>query len=196
MKKTAVYVIQVFILLHGLDLHAQPKQRVSLIPEQSEIKIQGSSNISEWEEKVERFNISLDLSYAGNDISAIHKIKATIQTRSIKSDHERMSAKTHQALHEKEYPNIEYRFTSMEKFTAKKGQFSGTALGNLTIADITKPVTIPFTGIIEGNKMTISGSADFDMHDFHIRPPTAMLGIVKADKDIAVKFRLLFLLEK
>lgn len=196
MKRAAVCVIHFFLLTYGLDLLAQSKQRVSLIPEQSEIKISGSSNISDWEEEAERFNVSLDLSFEGNEISAIHGIQATIQTKSIKSKHNRMTVKTHQSLNEKEYPNIEYRFTSMEKLVLKKGQMNGTVVGNLTIAGITRPVQIQFTGIIMGKKMTLSGLADMDMNDFHIKAPSAMLGIIRTDKNVTVKFKLLFLLER
>jgi polyisoprenoid-binding protein YceI len=103
-----------------------------------------------------------------------------------------MTRKTHQALKAHEYPNIEYRLVSQSIITSKKGQFTGKIIGNITIAGVTKIISIPFSGILSGNKITISGTAGLNMNNFNIKPPTAMLGTVKTDTNITVTFHLLF----
>ncbi len=156
------------------------------------MKIQGTSNITSWEERIEYFNISLTVTFNKNEISGISNIFASIKTASIVSDHKSMSRKTRQSLKVHKYPNIEFLSVSLKEITSKKGEFTTTITGNATIAGITKKISIPISGVYKGNKMDIKGSASLNMDDFQIKPPTAMLGIIKAEKDVTVTFNLLF----
>jgi polyisoprenoid-binding protein YceI len=179
------------VLVSGIT-PAQTLHNVSLIPEQSEMKIQGTSNLTSWEERIEHFNISLTVTFNKNEISGISNIHASLITTSIVSDHKSMTRKTRQSLKAHKYPNIEFLSVSLDKITSKKGEFTATITGNVTIAGITKKIRIPISGVFKGNKMDIKGSAGLNMDDFQIKPPTAMLGIIKADKDVTVTFNLLF----
>lgn len=192
MKKFRICLFFALLKLTSGIASAQTPPNVSLIPEQSEMKIQGTSNLTNWEERIEHFNISLTVIFNKNEVSEISNIHASIKTASIVSDHKSMTRKTRQSLNAHKYPNIEFLFVSLDKITSKKGEFSATITGNLTIAGITKKISIPLSGVFKGNKMDIKGAASLSMDNFQIKPPTAMLGIIKAEKDVTFSFDLLF----
>jgi polyisoprenoid-binding protein YceI len=196
MKKIRIcFFFGLFLLISG-NTPAQTLRKVSLIPEQSEMKIQGTSNLTSWEEQIQHFNISFTPIFSKNEVSGIGNIHASIKTASIVSDYKSMTRKTHQSLKSRHYPNIEFLFVSLDEITSQKGEFSATISGNVTIAGITKKISLPFSGIVKGNQMDIKGSASLNMDDFRIKPPTAMLGIIKAEKDVTITFNLLFYINR
>lgn len=192
MKKTK-HIIPLFIAIASFAVGQTFAQgSVSMIPGQSSIVIKGSSNVHDWEEKVEKFKVNLLLKIREKEIEHIEKVQVVCESSSIRSANNIMTNKTHEALKVEKYPQIEFQLVTVDKLSSNNGSFSGTLVGDVTLAGVTKRISIAFNGIHSGSKITIKGSKDLNMMDFKIKPPTAMLGTLKTDEAITVSFHLNF----
>ena len=85
-------------------------------------------------------------------------------------------------LEAQKYPTVSYRSTVVE--TAGDGY---TIRGDLTIKDQVKPVTIRVTVPKQGTAQW-TGSADFRLTDFNLKPPTAALGAIGTEDTVRLSF--------
>jgi polyisoprenoid-binding protein YceI len=177
-------------LLIVLPAIAQPSVR--LIPDQSEINIKGTSNLHDWEENVENFKVNLDLEFQEKELKGIDNVHVTLMSNSIVSDNSIMTNKTHDALNVKKYPQIEFKLVSVDRLSSQEGKFSGTLVGDVTLAGVTKRITLTFSGVHSGDKISIKGSKELNMSDFKIDPPTALMGTLKTGKEVTISFQLNF----
>jgi polyisoprenoid-binding protein YceI len=168
------------------------QQAVRLLPDQSEITIKGTSNLHDWEESVENFKVNLDLKFLENELKGIDHVHVTLMSNSIVSDNSIMTNKTHDALNVKKYPQIEFKLVSVDHLSSGNGKFSGTLVGDVTLAGVTKRISLAFSGIHTGNKISIKGSKELNMNDFKINPPKAMLGTLKTGEEVTISFQLNF----
>jgi len=188
---------RILTILAGLTLtfainSAWAQPTVRLIPDQSEITIKGTSNLHDWEENVENFRVTLDLAFNENEIRGIDHVQVTLQSNSIVSENSIMTNKTHNALNVKKYPQIEFRLVSVDRLLSDQGKFSGTLVGDVTLAGVTKRISLVFSGVHSGNRVSIKGSKELNMSDFKIDPPTALMGTLKTGKEVTVSFQLNF----
>jgi len=195
MKTYKIYnsLLSGFLALILMQHAVAQQQAVTLIPDQSEITIKGTSNLHDWEENVESFKVNLFLKFQEKEIAGIDKVQVTLQSNSIVSENSIMTNKTHDALNVKKYPHIEFRLVSVDNLSSSDGKFSGTLVGDVTLAGVTKRISLAFSGVHSGNKISIKGSKELNMEDFKIDPPKAMLGTLKTGEEVTILFQLNFL---
>jgi polyisoprenoid-binding protein YceI len=169
---------------------SQPQ--VSLVPGQSSLLITGTSSLHNWEEKAEKFDVTLQLKTAGKELTGIEKAVFICKSSSVTSENSIMTGKTHDALLVGKYPEITFKMVSVENLTSQNGAFSGTLTGDISLAGVTRHINISFTGNLAGNRISIKGSKLLNLSDFKIKPPTAMLGTLKTGDQVTVSFVLQF----
>ena len=190
--KNAYRNLLTFITLFFLAFYVTAQSPVVLVPAQSHVTISGTSSLHDWEEKVEKFNVNLKLRFSEKDISGIDHVQVICKAGSIVSDNSLMTSKTHDALKVDTYPDITFRLVSVDHLSSKNGSFTGTLVGDVTLAGVTKQITLAFSGTHIGNKIAIKGSKELNMNDFKIKPPTAMLGTLKTGEQVTISFSLQF----
>jgi hypothetical protein len=168
------------------------QQSVVLIPSQSEITIKGTSNVHDWEERVNKFRVQLNLNFREKEIAGIDAVQVICESGSIVSENSIMTNKTHNALNVDKYPKIEFKLVSVDKLLSENGRFSGTLVGDIILAGVTRRISLAFSGVHSGNKITIKGAKEINMSDFKIEPPTAMLGTLKTGQEVTISFQLNF----
>jgi len=180
------------ILLIAVNQVVCSQQSVALLPNQSTITIKGTSNLHDWEENVGKFRVNLNLKFSETEISGIDKVQVILESSSIVSDNNIMTNKTHDALNVEKYPQIDFKLVSVDKLSSENGRFSGTLVGDVTLAGVTKRISLAFSGQHAGNKISIKGSKELNMNDFKIKPPTAMMGALKTGEAVTITFQLNF----
>jgi polyisoprenoid-binding protein YceI len=189
--KTIRTLITVLLLI-GITQALVSQTAVNLLPEQSTITIKGTSSLHDWEEKVEKFEVTLNLKFREKEITGIDKVHLICNSSSIASENFIMTNKTHNALMVDKYPDIIFKLVSVDKLSSQNGNFSGTLVGDVILAGVTKRITVAFTGVRSGNKISIKGLKELNMNDFKIKPPTAIMGTLKTGAEITVSFQLSF----
>jgi len=180
------------IMLIGVHQAVLSQKAVSLIPNQSTITIKGTSNLHDWEENVSKFQVNLNLKFSEKEISGIDKVQVILESSSIESENNIMTNKTHDALNVDKFPQIDFKLVSVDNLSSENGKFSGTLVGDVTLAGVTKRISLAFTGLHSGNKINIKGSKELNMNDFKIKPPTAMMGALKTGEAVTITFQLNF----
>jgi polyisoprenoid-binding protein YceI len=188
MKRFTLFLL--FLSICAVSLFSQ--QTVSLIPASSTMSIQGTSSLHDWEEKVDKFEVSLSVKTRDKDIISIDRANFTCKAKSISSENSTMTNKTLDALKAESYPDISFKLVSVDKLSSQGGNFSGTVSGDITLAGVTKRISISFSGNNANNKISLKGSKIVSLKDYNIIPPTAMLGTLKTGDQVTISFNLLF----
>ncbi|PWN05075.1 YceI family protein [Rhodohalobacter mucosus] len=122
------------------------------------------------------------------------KIMLEIDVEGIECGRNRMNRDLRNALKADDYPNITFVFNEIVSIS-ENGHSNSVELevnGLLTIAGVTREVNVHLTGYtLDDNRVRAEGSKEILMTDFGVEPPTAMLGLVKADNELTVHFDLI-----
>ena len=92
----------------------------------------------------------------------------------------------HEALKVKDYPDIVFRLLRFEPGSGARGALR--AVGVLKIAGVEREISLDVTTQSEGSTLKVQGRVLMLMTDFGIKPPTAMLGMLKTDPKVTVTF--------
>jgi hypothetical protein len=188
--------VSLFLVLLTLGLiqfdHVQSQSSLKLLPESSSIKIKGTSNIHDWEEAVKSFTCELKINKSADDILSIEFARLICDGKSISSGKSLMDSKAKDAIKADKFPKIQFILVSIDDFTEKGELIAGNANGILTLAGISRNVTISFTGHIKTGLIQILGSKALQLHDFDIVPPTALFGTLQTGKEVTIDFNLAF----
>ena len=108
-----------------------------------------------------------------------------IPAATLSSPKEGLDKNMHKALKVSEHPNITFRLSRLEGFTAT-GPARG--VGVLEVAGTARQVTLTLKTQQTANSVTVTGEVELLMTDFGITPPKAMLGMLKTDPKVTVSF--------
>ena len=103
-----------------------------------------------------------------------------------------MDKLTYKALKAKDYPKIKFIFKKGKIVDENKTFIDIELNGDLTIAGVTKNVTVLTKINKNGDTIVLKGSHKLKMTDFGITPPKALLGTIKTGDEITIEFNLTF----
>ncbi|MCG1037112.1 YceI family protein [Polaribacter sargassicola] len=162
-------------------------QEYNVDTKNSSLLVYGTSNIHDWE--IETENQTGVISIETADEFQIKKLNFTVEAESLKSGKSGMDKNTYKALNTKEFKTIKFQFVKSEKITdLKDGNFKIKAKGNLTIAGVTKEISLDFNLNVNGETIKLVGEKSIKMTDYKVDPPTALLGTIKTGDTVTIKF--------
>ncbi len=168
----------------ALSLHVRA-QSLKINQLNSQITIQGKSNLHDWETKTKQINGQIVANLTSKQVQSLY---VEIPVRSIKSGEKLMDTKTYEAFNAEKNPNIQFKMTEINEFQIVDNNINVTVTGNLTLAGVTKKVTLKAIGKPQKNSSyNFTGNLNLKMTDFHIKPPTAMMGMLKVGDAIILK---------
>lgn len=162
------------ILAFGVVMTAQLSYAQKLSIQSSNIKIEGTSTLHDWDMTAKQATFSGNVS--GN---AINDVKFVMKATSLKSKESAMDKNAYKSLEVTKYPDITFAAASLPTGTS-------TITGNLTITNVTKSVKIPVTVSKNSNSYNIKGNVKIKMSTFGIKPPSFMMGTIKTGDDITI----------
>lgn len=154
-------------------------QTFKLKPDESQMKITGTSTLHDWESDVESI-----LATATIDGETIRTGTFEAEVRSIKSGNSTMDGNTYKAMNADEHPKITFSLKN-QKITGGKMPVSG----ELTIAGVTKRIKMELAAEQWAeNQLLLNGSYTLKMSDYGIDPPRAMLGTIRTGDEVTITF--------
>ena len=159
-------------------------QTLKINAQSSTMTILGTTNVHNFQSKVTQ--ISGELVISGKKVQSL---KVEVPVKSIKSNEKLMDKKTYEAFDAEKHPTITFQLIDavVQKATAEDIDVAVT--GNLTMAGATKKITLNTTGkALKAGTFQFTGSVALKMTDFKMKPPTAMLGMMKVGDAITLKF--------
>jgi len=185
------YILITLCLIASL-VNAQETQKVIILP-QSKIYLNGESNINTF--SCELCNgsekVKLDLCYQPEKLSYMFdQNQYTISVDKFVCDNKQITTDLKKALKIEEHPNMYLQLNRLIGRDITNG--SKQAEISITIAGVTNDYCLNYDlkDSEDRDVYQVSLASDFDMRDFGIEPPTALMGIIKVKKDIAIKLHL------
>ncbi|MCH6202080.1 YceI family protein [Aquiflexum sp. LQ15W] len=180
-----ISVIMIFILMSAISaLQAQTKYTLSASPT---LQIDGGSSLHDWTMTTNTAKGEALLVVDGNQLKSVKSATVSAQAESLKSGTKGLDNNAYKALDTSK--NKEIRFT-LKEITGSGSSFQ--AIGDFTIAGVTKPASFPVKVTQSGNKFTFEGSFDTKLTTFSITPPTALMGTVKTRDEVKISFKTTF----
>ena len=160
-----------------------------------QITINGTSNIHNWHEKVEKVSGKGLVKQGADKGLSIQTLNIIVEVNSIKgSGGSGMDKKAYQAMKADKFPEITFAITDpIANIPYGIKAFSTTAKGQLTIAGKTKMILMPIKiTISEDKKRLVSGAQQVKMTEYGVDPPTAIMGMLKTGDAVTITFETTF----
>jgi polyisoprenoid-binding protein YceI len=116
---------------------------------------------------------------------AVEAFEIVVKAASLTSPKEGLDENMHKALKVAEFPEIAFTLARTEAGAAPN---TLKAIGLLKIAGVEREVTLNLKVAVNASTITVIGELPLLMTDYGIKPPTAMLGMLKTDPKITVTF--------
>jgi hypothetical protein len=157
------------------------------------VSIAGTSNIHEYTASTTKVRVShvvLAPSVAGpafwDEIvkpGAIQALDVVVAAGTLSSPKEGLDKNMWKALKVEQFPDITFRLARLEPSAGGL-----TAVGKLRIAGVERDVALLLTTERRDNTLVVKGRLPLLMTDYGIKPPTALLGMLKTDPKVTVTF--------
>ncbi|MDZ7659069.1 YceI family protein [Fodinibius sp.] len=127
------------------------------------------------------------------------EISVSLPVESLSCGKRAMDKDMYEALKSNSYPNISYKLLSAqlaENNSDTTGWMNIHTRGIMEIAGVQDTTSFMVQGkLLSENRFQVKGSKHIHMDTYNIERPTAMLGLIKASKDLSVHFDVIVQLE-
>lgn len=150
-------------------------------------KVEGGSSLHDWHMESHEAKGEGVFIVENGQLKGVQSLSLSLQAESLKSGTKGLDSNAYKALNTSKHKEI--------KFVLKQLTGSGTAFtahGDLTIAGVSKAVSIPVRLSSSAGKFTFEGSLSTKLTTYSITPPTALMGTVKTHDDIKLSFQTTF----
>lgn len=177
------------IVLVGVVIPLMEARAASLAPE-SQLSFQGTSNVHSY--SVRATTLQSNILFASGK-KAIKTFELIIPVDQLTSGKANLDKKMYRALKGDQSPQIVFK---LQKYgpcsqNATPPSTHVCAEGELSLAGITRPITLEANLEWSQDRLVIEGSKEILMTDFGIDPPTAMLGMLTTHPQVDVQFLLI-----
>jgi len=165
---------------------------LSLKP-QSKLWIEGDSTLHRWSSTSTTLGFQAESPQGALDKivenGLVAGMKVTIPVASLQSGEKGLDKNMRKALKAEANPDIVFTMSGYKVALDPNGS-RFVASGTLAIAGEKKEVSIEAPFRLENGQVVIDGQYPLLMTDYGVKPPTLMLGAIKVDNRVAVKFHL------
>lgn len=88
------------------------------------------------------------------------------------------------------HPTLSFRLQSLQHVRPSDDGFEAVAVGLLRLRGVWRPVTSIVRVRFEGDRVEVEGEFPVLMSSFGIRPPRLMLGMLRMNDEVTVKYRI------
>jgi polyisoprenoid-binding protein YceI len=177
-----------------LFISATPATETYTLSKDYTVTINGTSNLHSWDENVGKVSGKGEISMNEDGGFDINALNLNMEVRSIKSESSVMDNNTYKALKANADPEIVLALTAPVR-AIKTGADGNTIAApcNLTIAGVTRPVTIQVKVTMpQKDELQFEGSQTIKMTDYGVTPPVALFGMLKTGDEITIHFKTSF----
>lgn len=167
----------------------------------SRLWIEGRSNVNEFECLAKQYSAEAAFINSDDQIEFQREeqeqvfLQVEIRVDGFECGKNRMNRDLQEALKSSEFPEITFMFNSAEILdmpTENDQAFQLQVRGSLTVAGNTRDVQFNARAyFLETHKVRAIGNTTINMSDFDVTPPTALMGLIKADDELTVNFDLI-----
>lgn len=194
----------IFALLAGLFGTGEVAySQLTYIPDQnSRLWIEGRSNVNEFECQANQYFAEATLIDDNDPVELLQQfeerafMQVEILVNGFDCGRSRMNQDLQKALKSSEFPEILFKFGSatilaIPNHPSDDNLFEIDVKGSLTVAGNTRDIQFTASAyFVETYRIRAMGSTTIRMTDFGVEPPTALMGLIKAEDELTVNFDL------
>jgi len=199
-RHTSQHIVgSLFVLAVGLGLSAAVTAQDAAAPmtlASARVSLSGTSNVHAYTASTSAVRVTR-LQVAKEAIGAnfwdgvvkpgaIEAFEIAISAATLTSPREGLDKNMHKALKVAEHPDITFRLLRLEPGAGAQGALRGAGL--LRIAGVEREVALDLTTERKEGALAVRGTLPLLMTDYGIKPPVAMLGMLKTDPKVTVSF--------
>lgn len=156
----------------------------------SNVRVDGTSNIHAWHATSAELTTGIHVAMPIGPGSKVDSVSLSVPVRSLKSGKGGLDKNLYKALRADEYPTIQFVMTSYQS-SPKDSAFAAVVTGMLTVNGVQKTITAQTTMTADGKGgLRAAGSATFNMTEFGVKPPSALMGTIRTGDAVTVTFDL------
>jgi len=169
---------------------------IPLALDSATVTIAGTSNIHEYTASTTKVRITraqLAASAAGAEFwenalkpGTVDTFEIAVAAGTLTSPKDGLDKNMYKALKVSDFPDITFRLVRFDLTGKPAG--AATAIGMLKIAGVERAVAMDITTKRSDTTLTVQGRIELLMTDYGIKPPTAMLGMLKTNPKVTVTF--------
>jgi len=159
-----------------------------------DMKLSGTSTLHKWTMNARTFNGEAQFGFkADHQLISLKGLTFSLAVLDLKSGEKGLDKNAYKALKNNEYKDITYKLISATISPEKDNKYLIRARGNLTIAGVTKEVSMEVHCVVNDEAtITCTGSEKLNMTDYAVKPPSFMLGAMKTGDAITLDFILVY----
>ncbi|MCM4157336.1 YceI family protein [Gramella sp. AN32] len=182
------FLITVFLLGTVLNFNLQA-QTYKLDNKSTQVIIEGTSNIHDWELKAEKCSGTLSVKTDDGKLEEIENLQFSVVAESLKSGKSGMDKNTYKALNTSEHKNISFKLDKVNSIEASSGDtYAVKSSGTLEVAGVKKTINLKFKIKMREDSAILTGRYKLDMTHYKIEPPTAVFGTITTGEIVIIKF--------
>lgn len=156
-------------------------------------RITGDSNVRAWQADIRSASGQLSLLTSDSESwNQIETLTLTIPVDQILSESNVLNGTMHNSLRIEQFPEITFSLSELLSAEPEGDGLSIRASGVVNAAGVDHPVTMSVMAQQSESGIRFTGSHSLLMSYFDIEPPTAMMGMFRADNEIEILFDLYF----
>jgi polyisoprenoid-binding protein YceI len=121
---------------------------------------------------------------------AVKSFEVRIPVKSLKSDKEGLDKNMYKALKAEQHPAITFQVRSYQIGAMNDGVLPIKVAGALSVAGVEREAEVKLETRATEEGLSVTGEKELLMTDFGINPPKFMLGTLKTDNRIVIRFSL------
>jgi polyisoprenoid-binding protein YceI len=193
MKKLVILIAFFAIGLH--QLQAQSVYRLA-DSKNNALKLSGTSTLHNWDMNATVFSSKASFDFKSGSTTELTSLKSLtflLEVSNLSSGEKGLDKNAYKALKTKQFKDIQYKLTSAIVTFEGDSKYLLKTHGNLTIAGVTKEIVMDVHCVINTDgTITCTGSDILKMTDYQVKPPTFMLGAMKAGDALTLDFTVVY----
>jgi polyisoprenoid-binding protein YceI len=154
----------------------------------------GTSTMHDWTMTANVFTANAQITLSSdNQLTGFNALNVTLPIENLKSEHDGMNSNAYETLKSDKFPNIIFALKAATVTASGENKYQIAALGSLSIAGVSKTVTLNATAQVNANgSVSCSGTVPLKLSDFNIERPSFMLGTMKVGDALTLNYALVF----
>lgn len=190
MKTIGSIVVTIIIVLFSSGF---AEKGMWIVDSQSQLSIQGSTNVNDFTCKIDYCTGNDTLQYVQNSSASelrFTRSRMTIPVNTFDCGGKQMSKDFLRTLKSETYPELEINFRSLHNIVFKNNSFTD-GIVDITLAGVTARYKIRYrVSVGENNTILLNGIHKVNFSDFNLEAPRKMKGLIKVKEALKVEFNL------
>lgn len=190
--KKQIFALVLVLVLSGF--YYPDNKAVWVVMQGSSLSVNGTTNINSFQCDINNYNlpdtISLLKGFSKGQLLPMNG-KLNLEIEAFDCHNRMMTADLRKTLKAKVYPILAVKFVSINSFPDFKNPSKITGVVDISLSGVSKRFEINylFTGD-EKQEVHLKGNQKIHFSDFNLIPPSKLGGVIKANDELLVEFKL------